>query len=68
MNKKHGIYEGQQCNSNCPVKRTAEIIDGKWTTQVVRELLGGKKRYSQIQRALGSISPKVLTSRLRLLE
>jgi len=28
----------------------------------------GKKRFSEIQRALSGISPKVLTSRLRLLE
>ncbi len=68
MNKKERFYENQQCDGICPVKKTAEIIDGKWTTQVVRELLGGKKRYSEIQRALAGISPKVLTSRLRLLE
>jgi len=30
--------------------------------------LPGKKRFSEIQRALTGISPKVLTSRLRLLE
>jgi len=51
-----------------PCKKTAEVIEGKWTTLVIRELLPGKKRYSEIQRALEGISPKVLTSRLRLLE
>jgi len=58
----------QACNEECPVKKTAEIIEGKWTTLVIRELLPHKKRYSEIQRALKGISPKVLTSRLRLLE
>ncbi len=57
-----------ECKPECPVKTTAEIIEGKWTTLVVRELLPGKKRFSEIQRALEGISPKVLTSRLRLLE
>ncbi len=56
------------CSDECPVKKTAQIIEGKWTTLVIRELLPGKKRYSVIQRALAGISPKVLTSRLRLLE
>lgn len=56
------------CRPSCPVKKTADIIEGKWTTQIIRELLSGKKRYSEIQRELGSISPKLLSSRLRLLE
>jgi DNA-binding HxlR family transcriptional regulator len=44
------------------------VIEGRWTTLVVRELLPGKKRSSEIQRVLTGISPKVLTARLRLLE
>jgi DNA-binding HxlR family transcriptional regulator len=56
------------CDDECPVRRAAEIIEGKWTTLIVRELLSGKKRYSEIQRALGGISPKMLSARLRLLE
>ena len=56
------------CTDECPVKKTALLIEGKWTTLVVRELLPGKKRFSEILRALDGISPKVLTARLRLLE
>jgi len=56
------------CENECPVKLAAEIIEGKWTTLVVRELLTGKKRYSEIQRALMGISPKLLAARLRFLE
>ncbi len=62
------LVKKQLCNDECPVKKTAEIIEGKWTTLVIRELLPCKKRYSEIQRALKGISPKVLTSRLRMLE
>ena len=58
----------QSCDDGCPVRKTAQVIDGKWTTLVIRELLSGKKRYSDIQRALAGISPKVLTARLRHLE
>lgn len=62
------IVKNKGCSDDCPVKKAADIIDGKWTTLVVRELLPGKKRYSEIQRALTGISPKVLTTRLRHLE
>lgn len=43
------------------------IIEGKWTTLVMRELLPGKRRYSEILKALIGIGPKVLTTRLRML-
>jgi len=56
------------CDDECPIKKTAQLIEGKWTTLVIRELLPGKKRYSEIQKALTGISPKILTARLRLLE
>jgi len=56
------------CNDECPIKKTAGIIEGKWMTLVIRELLSGKKRYSEVQHALIGISPKILTARLRLLE
>ena len=56
------------CDDECPIKKTSHIIEGKWTTLVIRELLPRKKRYSEIQRALTGISPKVLTVRLRHLE
>lgn len=62
------LREIKVCTDECPVKLTAELIEGKWTTLVVRELLPGKKRYSEIQKALNGISPKVLTTRLRMLE
>ena len=62
------IKKETECSDDCPIKITANLIEGKWTTLVVRELLPGKKRYSEIQRALTGISPKVLTTRLRMLE
>lgn len=56
------------CDADCPVRKTAEIIDGKWTTLVIRELLGGTRRFTELQRALTGVSPKMLTSRLKMLE
>lgn len=62
------LSKEKDCKDDCPVKKAAKIIEGKWTTLVIRELLTGKKRYSELQKALISISPKVLTTRLRMLE
>lgn len=56
------------CDDSCPVRRTAQIIDGKWTTRIVRDLLPGKKRYSELQHSLSGISPKILAARLKFLE
>lgn len=56
------------CNDACPVARTARLIDGRWTTLIIRDLLGGTRRYSELLRSLSGISPKVLAARLRFLE
>ena len=56
------------CAEDCPVRKTAQIIDGKWTTLIVRDLLPGKKRYYELLDSLHGISPKMLATRLRFLE
>lgn len=56
------------CTVTCPVARTARLIDGRWTTLIVRDLLSGTKRYSELLASLTGISPKVLADRLRFLE
>lgn len=52
----------------CPVQFVLEIIDGKWTMQVIEELLNGTKRHSELSNQLNGINPKTLTDRLRRLE
>ena len=46
----------------------SEIVGHKWTTLIVRDLLPGKKRYSELQRSVGGISPRMLAARLKDLE
>lgn len=48
--------------------RAVDVLDGKWTILVVRDLLGGTRRFSELRRSLGGVSPKTLTDRLRSLE
>lgn len=52
----------------CPVARTAQIISGKWTLLIIRDLATGIKRFNQLERSLQGISPKTLSERLRTLE
>ena len=55
------------CDVSCPVHRAAQVLEGKWTTLVLRDLLGGKKRYSELQHSLTGISPRLLAARLKAL-
>lgn len=55
-------------NSVCPVCRTADIVCGKWTLLVVRDLAEGRARFCELERSLEGISPRTLSLRLRALE
>jgi DNA-binding HxlR family transcriptional regulator len=50
------------------VCRTAEIVCGKWTLLLIRDLAAGKSRFCELERSLGGISPRTLSLRLRALE
>jgi DNA-binding HxlR family transcriptional regulator len=52
----------------CPVCRTAEIVCGKWTLLVIRDLAEGRSRFCELERSLQGISPRTLSLRLRALE
>ena len=55
-------------DSDCPVCRTAEIISGKWTLLVIRDLADCNQRFCELERSLEGISPRTLSLRLRALE
>jgi DNA-binding HxlR family transcriptional regulator len=55
-------------NDTCPVCRTAEIVCGKWTLLVIRDLAEGRSRFCELERSLNGISPRTLSLRLRALE
>ena len=52
----------------CAAARSLEVIGEKWSLLIVRDLLRGPQRFSDLLRYLGSITPKWLTARLRELE
>jgi DNA-binding HxlR family transcriptional regulator len=55
-------------DTDCPVCRCAEIVSGKWTLLVIRDLTDGPRRFCELERSLDGISPRTLSLRLRALE
>ena len=53
---------------DCPVLATAEIVSGKWTLLLVRDLAAGHRRFGELERSMAGISPRTLSQRLRALE
>ena len=48
--------------SSCPVCATADIICGKWTILVIRDLAEGRSRFCELERSLSGISPRTSRS------
>ena len=57
-----------RATAGCPIERALLVLDGKWSTLIIRELLIGPKRFGELRAALAIGSPKTLTERLRILE
>lgn len=52
----------------CGIARALDVIGDRWALLVVRELIFGPKRFLQLREGLHSVSPNVLSQRLRDLE
>lgn len=52
----------------CPVEITLALIGDKWKVLILRDLLTGTKRFSELKRSVTGITQKVLTSHLRDME
>ncbi len=55
-------------DDTCPVCLTADVVCGKWTLLLVRDLAAGTSRFCELERSLAGISPRTLSLRLRALE
>src|SRR3569833_4512726 len=58
----------QGSSDTCPVCATADVICGKWTLLVIRDLADGQARFCELERSLEGISPRTLSLRLKALE
>ncbi|HEX2314857.1 MAG TPA: helix-turn-helix domain-containing protein [Thermomonospora sp.] len=53
----------------CPITPVVDLVFSRWTTPILWVLSHhGRLRFTEIERYLGSVTPKVLTERLRRLE
>ncbi|KNX38609.1 winged helix-turn-helix transcriptional regulator [Luteipulveratus halotolerans] len=52
----------------CPVEVAVAVLGGSWKLTVVKHLTGGTMRFGELRRAVGPVTPRVLTRQLRDLE
>lgn len=52
----------------CPVAKTMEVLDERWTVLIIRELLMDSHHFNELRRGVPRMSPALLSKRLRSLE
>ena len=52
----------------CPVETTLTLISDKWKVLILRDLMGGTKRFGELKKSIGTVTQKVLTAQLRQME
>lgn len=59
--------EALETKSGCIASAMA-VIGSKWTALILRDLARGPKRFSELEKSVGSINPRTLSQRLDELE
>ena len=54
--------------AGCPAEAALDVIAGKWKGMLIFHLLGGTRRFNQLQRMCPGINQRMLTKQLRELE
>ena len=49
---------------SCGITKALDMIGGKWTMLILRDLMTGPKRFSELERSLYGISTRTLAQRL----
>jgi DNA-binding HxlR family transcriptional regulator len=55
-------------NNKCPAEFTLAMIGGRWKIPIIFHLLAGRKRFTELARALDGVTQKMLTQQLREME
>jgi DNA-binding HxlR family transcriptional regulator len=58
----------KQYGQACPVAKSLEVVGERWTLLIVRDLLGGARKFQDLQDSLPGIAPAMLSERLKLME
>ena len=56
------------CNPGCSVEATVSLLDGKWKSVILFQLLSSTMRFGELHRSTPDATPRVLTNQLRELE
>lgn len=52
----------------CPIAMASEIVCSRWTPLILREFFAGSTRFNELRRGVPSMSPALLSKRLKQLE
>ena len=52
----------------CPITRACDVLEPRWTIPILSEIWAGSTKFNEIRRGVGSISPALLSKRLKDLE
>ena len=52
----------------CPVAATLDVVGDRWTLLIVRDLLRGNSRFSELERSVEGVTTTMLSDRLKRLE
>ena len=55
-------------HEKCPAEFTLAMIGGRWKIPIIFHLLAGRKRFSDLSRAITGVTQKMLTQQLREME
>jgi len=55
-------------HQNCPIAKGLDVLGERWTLLILRELIGGPRRYGDLRAQLPGIATNLLADRLRELE
>src|SRR5258706_13476990 len=71
MHKMSHHIPGQEtanCSTHGPMQRAMSLIGDMWTLMIVYNLLSGPRRFGELRDAMGNVSPKTVSQRLKMLE
>ena len=60
--------EADTCTTHGPMQRAINLIGDMWTLMIVYNLLSGPRRFGELRDAMGNVSPKTVSQRLKMLE
>ncbi len=52
----------------CPITKACDLLEPRWTIPILSEMWSGARRFNDIRRGVGNISPALLSKRLKEME